>query len=193
MMTPLAVEFLTPPPPFPPEFRAALRAVWDSIDAAVWLDLIRPARVLIEGEAYQPHEDGDWCFVTPCLHIDGDKWREHVWTKRCCAPDEARCWFSEVVDLVAWHPATPGRWARRTGDASMLGAIDEGAALRVWRTPLSWLRGGGEGVCFLTSEQGIIAEALRAASEVIAEDGRHAAELRRICEQPAAPRIRVAA
>jgi hypothetical protein len=65
-----------------------------------------------------------------------------------------------VADLVAWQPAT-GRLATRLGVAGLLGqrfaedARDSIAArpVRVWRSPLTWLRAGRDGVVVVDPEQ----------------------------------------
>lgn len=193
--TPLAREWRcsTLGQDMPAAFRADLRALWDSIDPGIWRDLISAGPVLIEGEAYQPHEDGQWCFLTPVLRVDLEMWCCLVWD---CRFDPGVVWdeIAEVVDIVAWHPATPGRWARRTGLADMLGEVAADEPVRVHRTPLAWLRAGGEGVCFLERNLTVVSLALNVASQVIAEDKAHARELREICERPyPVPRIQGAA
>ena len=57
-----------------------------------------------------------------------------------------------LVDLLALF--TNGDWARRTGNGAMLGAESLdceycGFGVRVFRTPWSWLRAGGDGVVVL--------------------------------------------
>jgi hypothetical protein len=64
-----------------------------------------------------------------------------------------------VADLVAWQPAT-GRLATRLGLAGLLGqrcaeeVRDEitPGPVRVWRTPLAWLRAGRDGVVIVDPE-----------------------------------------
>src|SRR5262249_37173332 len=64
-----------------------------------------------------------------------------------------------LLDLVAWHPEAPRRWAVRTGAAEWLGAWCAGIShdhkepVRVWRGPLGWLRGWLEGVVPLTTDR----------------------------------------
>ena len=54
-------------------------------------------------------------------------------------------WCGDLVDLVAWRAAEPGKWWRRTGAGVFLGEhqVDRAAyyeiPLRLHRTPLSWL------------------------------------------------------
>lgn len=104
----------------------------------------------------------------------------------------------DLVDLVAVPFAAPHRWARRTGLARTLGRIaymQPKAAVRVHRSPTSWLQGGGSGIAILEAEHGGIAEILRACTGgVIADDPEHARELHAIASQPIpVPRIRAAA
>jgi hypothetical protein len=61
-----------------------------------------------------------------------------------------------VVDLVALSSSCADEWALLRGAADMLGGemIDDAVAaerreLRLFSTPLAWLRGGGRGICVL--------------------------------------------
>ncbi len=62
-----------------------------------------------------------------------------------------------LTDLVAVDLDHPDRFWRRRGEALVLGnafleiAGREGEPITVFRTPLSWLRSGGAGVCILDS------------------------------------------
>jgi hypothetical protein len=151
-------------PPMPDAFRETARAIMDTIDGWMWRDLIGSGPVMIQNTTYQPYEDGEWCFLTPCW-----PWME---------------------DIVAWHPATPGRWALRIGTGTMLGDVRYDEPLRVHRTPLAWLRAGGEGVCFL--DRSSIAPTLWGHGQrIIADDVAHMRELRDICRR-AEPRISTA-
>lgn len=66
----------------------------------------------------------------------------------------------DLVDIVAFAPASPDRWTLRRGAGVMLGedALWHACAMRgpgartivaVHATPMAWLRAGGEGVCVL--------------------------------------------
>lgn len=157
------------------EFRATLHAIYDSIEPWVWRDLIAAGPVLIEGETYQPHPDGEWCFLTPVIIFRPD-------TIYNADDSEA-----EVIDIVAWHPATPGRWATRRGAGTVLGDIDLAETLFVHQTPLAWLRSGCRGVCFLDHRE--IAPALWGfGGKIIAENAAHMRALREACDR-ARPRI----
>ncbi|MGE5537478.1 MAG: AAA family ATPase [Gemmatimonas sp.] len=56
-------------------------------------------------------------------------------------------------DAVAWEPARPGAWWRRTGVATLLGSDNIARAgtapLAVHATPERWLAAGGRGICVL--------------------------------------------
>ncbi|MGD9714034.1 MAG: hypothetical protein AB7V46_18540 [Thermomicrobiales bacterium] len=65
------------------------------------------------------------------------------------------CQGSNVVDLIAWHPAAPSKWRWRIGETPVLNvdAINrrwpnEGP-LQVHRNPLDHLRAGAEGLVVL--------------------------------------------
>jgi hypothetical protein len=121
---------------------------------------IGAARVLIQPDnTYVPSSMGRYAYVLPCLTNVG------------------------MIDLVCWIPAT-GQIASRLGEAAMLGQrqVDEAAdditarPVPVWASPLSWLRGGRNGI--------VIVDAVRAGHllsglVLLAENGSHANDLRR--------------
>ena len=63
--------------------------------------------------------------------------------------------YGEFVDLVTWPPSHPTRFRLRHGQAVVLGdvvarwAAATDRPLKVFSTPLAWLRGFGEGACIL--------------------------------------------
>ncbi len=73
------------------------------------------------------------------------------------APSIHRAVESPVLrDLIAWHPDEPDLWfycfglgRPILGEDHYLDAIESGAPLKVFATPLDWLRAGGEGCVFL--------------------------------------------
>lgn len=93
-----------------------------------------------------------------------------------------------TVDLLAFHPMSDD-WFLRTGAATTLGRVETflpDVPTRVFRTPLSWLVGGCQGICLLThdpAEQQAILLSLRA---IRAEDIDHTLELQRILKRPPA-------
>ena len=144
------------------------------------------------GRAYEPAEDGAQAFVTPC-RIGTDLLSPED-------PDhESVPQFGCVIDLVAWSPRYPGRWALRSGLAAWLGAIPpqfcSPPPVTMRRDVFSWLRAGASGLCILAHER---RDAYRVLSvcrdEIKGEDHDHVRELRRIFEQPfSTPRISAAA
>jgi hypothetical protein len=73
---------------------------------------------------------------------------------------------SNLADIVAWSPADPGRWWRRTGNGMLLGFANvQKARQTVWdfgyseppppptltlhQTPRDYVRAGFDGACFL--------------------------------------------
>lgn len=177
------------------EFGAALAAVMPPVskpvpggcEAAGEAALIGWTQILVVGHRYQPERFGEGAYITPVVEMRGD-----------LGPlQEAPAHGGETVDLVAWHPAHPERWALRTGVGRTLGYVGWWQAekpTRVWRSPLAWLRARCDGIVLLTDDVGerhSILMQLRGG--IVAEDRRHAAELRAICERPfTAPRIGVA-
>ncbi len=100
----------------------------------------------------------------------------------------ARDCVGNVIDLIAWPPARPERWARYEGQAFCLGeaamadAALSGAVLPVVRSPVSWLAMAGRGIVILDP-----AEAWRRLGQVprlAAEDLAHGRELERLIEPP---------
>src|SRR5262249_11863802 len=63
-----------------------------------------------------------------------------------------------VIDLVAFSPLAPRRWATRLGKAVALGAIPpqylDPAPMRIFRDVTDWLRGGCGGLVPLTRDSG---------------------------------------
>lgn len=158
---------------------------------------IAKVRVVDDGvdEFFDFDPTGALAFIFPVYRIDPERWRQFVWPG-ILSPDGGRAVLRETVDLVALHPAHPQRWARRTGAALYLGepgAYEDEDSMPVWRTPAAWLAARGDGVCCLSRRPAEIFSMLVGIKHLIAEDRRHATELRAICERPfTAPRIGVA-
>ncbi len=81
--------------------------------------------------------------------------------------------LEELGDLVAVDLDHPDRFWRRRGEALVLGnafleiAGQENEGVPVFKTPISWLRSGGDGVCILDWDY---ARDLLLNAELIAED-----------------------
>lgn len=88
-----------------------------------------------EPGVFQFSESGRRAFVHP-VHIAGP--------------------FSDICDLIAWRPSDPGQFWNRFYSGTPLGveqldlAENLGEPLAIWRSPLNWLRAGGDGI-FITS------------------------------------------
>ena len=90
------------------------------------------------------------------------------------------------IDLVAWEPNRPSRYATLLGSAGLLGAdhVDkpttyfDGKPLQVFRTPLNWLRHDCRGVVVLHRQSAGRALA-KAPGPIAAEDLRHGEALAR--------------
>jgi hypothetical protein len=137
----------------------------------------------IEGRRWWPDPDGERGFVTP-VRGRGD---------RCDARDllaDEIVISGPLIDLVAWHPEAPRRWATRAGIAQWLGAWDPGIAherqesVCVWRGPLAWLCGWMDGIVPLTANRFALHQLLSDMPAIAAEDAGHARQLRQALEQP---------
>lgn len=104
-----------------------------------------------------------------------------------------------VVDLLAWSVDDPHRWWTAVGGAVVLGEAYAanpntglcGEPLRIFRTPLSWLRAECAGIVLLDPTRAG-RWLIHSARTVAAEDTRHAAEIQRLMKA-AGPRILVKA
>jgi hypothetical protein len=107
--------------------------------------------------------------------------------------------IGDIVDLVAWHEEAPQRWLLRTGAGEWLGAIEpqymRPSRVRIWRSPLSWLKAGCVGLVPLGPERHVIRRILAdCITGTDAEDERHRAELQAILDHPwPSPPVRVGA
>ncbi len=97
--------------------------------------------VLSRNGSYEPHPDGEAAFITPLR-------REHAHTIASGAPAGSVRW-GVLIDLIAWHPAAPGAWARRAVDcgADWLGLCEwQAGPIEIRRSPFSWLSWGAVGM-----------------------------------------------
>lgn len=140
--------------------------------------LVGSDRVTIDRSGgYQPDDCGEWAYITPVFV------------------------HHSLIDLVAWHPATPDAWALRIGSGLCLGDTstrfdDEfrpECAVRAYRSPYSWLMnwsrawgsaGGIGGVCVLSRDPADVYLVLGSADRIIAEDTEHRKELRAALARP---------
>jgi hypothetical protein len=93
-----------------------------------------------------------------------------------------------LIDLIALSPAYPNQWALRLGNATWLGAIEPQFLMPepvpVWRTPLAWLRNDCRGLVLLSPVRSEQYRVLTVCDSIVAEDERHAAELREVLDHP---------
>lgn len=173
------------------EHRADLLSAGVPADIINLYPLVGHAPVRVSRGLYQPAHDGLPAFISPVLVGD-------VLSPECAHPLEHARHLGHCVDLVAWHPAHPGSYALRTGAATWLGCIEpqfcEPPPVAVRRSVLAWLRAGCDGLVLLSSAPADVYSVLTCCLSLEAEDGAHAAELRRTMRAPwGAPRVRVAA
>jgi hypothetical protein len=142
-----------------------------------------PARVTVESGLFWPDPDGRPAWVVPAAAVDPAD------PERIETDDPANAIsLGPIVDLVAFSPAAPGRWALRHGSAAVLGAIGpqclDPPPVRVHRDVSAWLRAACEGLVLLTRDACEAGRILRQIETIEAEDRAHAAELRRQIERP---------
>lgn len=175
---------------------AELRAAWaamnrdhrtELIAAGILVEIIElypligTASVRLQGRLYEPAPDGRPAYITPVLVADPA-------SPETPAPGTYACHLGEIVDLVAWHPAYPERWALRVGAASWLGCIEpqymDPEPVCIRRSPLAWLRAGCDGLAILSRDPADAYRLLTGCARLVAEDRTHATELRRLVRQP---------
>ena len=139
------------------------------------------ARVLVRDGLYQPDEEGGVAIVTP-VRV------ERPYTPEARRPGIWARW-GPIVDLVAWHPSEPLRWALRVGSAEWIGCIEpqylDPEPVRVHRSVFDWLRAGCSGLVPLSSDRGELYRLLSGVhGGILAADDTHARDLRRALSHP---------
>jgi hypothetical protein len=93
-----------------------------------------------------------------------------------------------LIDLIALSPAYPNQWGLRLGNATWLGAMEPQFLMPepvpVWRNPLAWLRNDCRGLVLLSRARSERYRVLTVCDAIVAEDERHAAELRGVLDHP---------
>ena len=129
---------------------------------------------------YQPDPDGGPAFLIP-VRV------ENVLTPEAADPVDA-VRHGEIVDLLAFSPAFPRRWALRTGAATWLGAVEpqylNPSPTPIWRSPLHWLGSDCHGLVLLSRDKRDRYRTLTCLDAIVAEDEDHAAVLRKLLKQP---------
>jgi hypothetical protein len=155
-----------------------------------------PMKIVLDksGQLYQPVETGllAWTFPVCCADPEDPDAIE--------TPDPLMAVATgPVIDLLAFSPSAPGRWALRRGIATVVGAIEpqylDPVPVPVHRDVTDWLRADCRGIVLLTSHRIEVVRLLHQCRAIEAEDAAHAAELRRILAgpPPKLPPIRVGA
>lgn len=162
------------------EHRAELLAAGVPANIINLYPLIGVDAISVGDGLYQPTPGGGAAYITPVLVNGGTPETPH--------PLAYARHLGECVDLVAWHPLHPERWALRTGAATWLGCIGpqymdpEPVAIR--RSPLAWLRAACDGLVILSKQADDAYRLLCGCAELIAEDAEHRAELRKLTRRP---------
>ena len=117
------------------------------------------ARIVWMGNFFEFHPDGEWAVIVPVIDM------------------------RELVDLLAFDPREPEKWWFRDGaerllDGDALGDQHLGKVFKVFRTPLSWLKGGCAGVVILDTNRAFI-DLVSAPNGIVGEDDIHTVELQR--------------
>jgi|SRR5690242_7910343 len=133
-------------------------------------------QITLGGATYEPDPDGGAAYLIP-VRVDNPL------TPEAADPPEA-VRSGAIIDLLAFHPAHPYRWALRRDAAEWLGPIEpqylDPEPVEVWRTPLRWLQAGCHGLVLLSSERESQHRILSGLGSIVAEDHHHAAELRSV-------------
>jgi hypothetical protein len=144
-----------------------------------------PVRIAIDvaGDLYWPDPDGRPAWALPVCAADPiDPRRTET------ADPAAVVGTGPIIDLVAFSPAAPSRWALRRGAAMVLGAIEpqylDPPPVPIHRDVTDWLRAGCRGLVLLTRDPHEAGCILRECQTIEAEDAGHAAELRRLVLLP---------
>jgi hypothetical protein len=115
--------------------------------------LIGRARIqrTCNGMFYEPAPGGLAAYISPVLVHD------ELTPESRCPAYTARC--GRPVDLVAWHPRWPDRWALRTGASGWLGVIwpqyCDPPPVPVRRSVLSWLQRYCTGLVLLSRDSAV--------------------------------------
>jgi hypothetical protein len=158
--------------------------------ADIAMGMVGSALVRVEGDYYSPDPSGKLAFLT-AIRV------HYPTTPESPVPDSA-VRVGEIVDIVAWHPLRPARWALRVGSAEWLGSIEPQymgpPPVHIRRSVLSWFRSSCTGLLPLSSSPPDVYRVLSwSTGGLIAEDDQHAAELRAALSRPwPLPRISVA-
>ena len=129
---------------------------------------------------YEPDDSGHVAIITP-VRVETPASPESP------QPDIYTHW-GPIVDLVAWHPAAPERWALRAGAAEWIGLVEpqymDPEPVPIHRSVLDWLRSGRVGLVPLAFQPAEVYRLLSWCRSIRAADEEHARELQRALSHP---------
>ena len=137
-------------------------------------------QVSISNGLYSPAPGGPIAIITPV----------RVYTSVTPEARAARAYahWGPIVDLVAWHPAEPERFALRIGSAEWLGCIEpqylDPDPVPIHRSVLDWLRAGCVGLVLLSPDPADQYRALCCCGRIVTADPEHSKALRRVLSRP---------
>jgi hypothetical protein len=152
------------------------------------IKLVRPVLMSIAldatGALFRPDPVGKQGWVVPVRTTNLAYPAE--WIETADFEDIISC--GPTLDLIAFAPTRPGRWALRLGEAPVLGAIEpqdlSPDPVPVHRDVTDWLRSGCRGIMLLTSDPCEAGRILRHCLRVEAEDPAHKVALDRLINLP---------
>lgn len=126
-------------------------------------------RIVQFGKFYEPCPTGEYAIIMPVIDVD------------------------ELVELIAFDPRTPNQWFQRIGGERLLGGDALGGQLlgnplRIYRTPLSWMKRRRDGIVVFDIDRAFI-DLKTAPNGIIGEDDLHTEELRRAMTRTALGRL----
>lgn len=153
----------------------------DPIDIA--LGMVGAARGRVVGDRFEPLPGDRWAYCTP-IRVDPF----HPLSLETPAPASVLR-VGEIIDLVFWRPQQPRRWALRVGAAEYLGLIPpqycRPERVAIHHGVIDWFRGGCNGLVILSPHPWVTYRVLsQCSSGLVAEDERHAEELRAALDHP---------
>jgi hypothetical protein len=132
---------------------------------------------------YRPDPNGSIAWIIPVCCIDL-AWPENIETLE---PLDVVS-VGQALDLVAFDPRRPRRFALRCGLGVVLGAIEPQIAdpppVRIFPDITDWLRHECYGLVILTDDRHQAGRILRCIAQIGPEDDQHAAALQRLSELP---------
>lgn len=161
-----------------------------------WYGMLTQAPIIVRGETFIIAPHGAPAIITP-VRVDPaeyDPERALRTLPETLDPDGATI-MGDMIDLIAWHPRKPDKWACLTGDALTLGAclpqtFDDPAPVRIHGSIAGWFAAGCKGVFITAKDPRERMAVLQSMAAIAPDDEDHAAELRRQATlKPKAPKM----